>query len=84
MSDSSKLQYVYGILTLIGAFICFAGVVSTITIWICLSLSDDALSTSILLFPFFVVFFLLSIKYSIEYFIKVGKISQKEKDSFFN
>ena len=44
MSDSSKLRFVYGVLLLIGAFICFGIVISFIFLFFLVTIPESAIT----------------------------------------
>ena len=79
MSDSAKLRFVYGILCLIGSFLCF-GISIAIIFLLIFAIIPNNLTTIFLwiTLAIFLVFFILAIL-SVIYFRFSGKIQGKDE-----
>lgn len=81
MNDSAKLRFIYGVLLLIGSFLCFGIDISFIFLLIFVNLPENIITPIIMLFIVFVVALFLLIPSSVSNFMASGIINAKENNS---
>lgn len=83
MSDSAKLRFVYGILFLIGAFLCFGTLIALIFLLIFVipeSHITDIIALCICAFILFIIFLVSSVFYFIDSGMIRGKNIKSEEE----
>ena len=78
MSDSAKLRFVYGILLLIGAFLCFGTVISFTFLFLFVTIPEPFITPMIIIFLALLIGCIFLIPLSVSYFIDSGIIRGKD------
>ncbi|MBQ2938474.1 MAG: hypothetical protein IJE05_06345 [Clostridia bacterium] len=80
MNDSAKLRFIYGVLLLIGSFLCFGIDISFIFLLIFVKIPENIITPLIMLLIFLFFAFICLITSSVSNFMATGIINAKEND----